>query len=74
MMSKSAAVAEQPQQHHEHVDEVEIERQRAHHRLAAGVALTGLVAWFTYQMAVVVTNATGAITGLTPFGQTLFGR
>jgi hypothetical protein len=32
----SAAVAERPQQHHEHVDEVEIGRQRAHHRLAAG--------------------------------------
>src|ERR1700722_18563468 len=32
----SAPVAEQPQQHHEQVDEVEIERQRAHHRLAAG--------------------------------------
>src|SRR4029077_10196664 len=32
----STAVAEQPQQHHEHVDEVEVERQRAHHCLAAG--------------------------------------
>ena len=31
-----AAVAEQLQQHHEQVDEVEIEPERAHHRLAAG--------------------------------------
>src|ERR1700687_1985661 len=40
----SAAVAEQPQQHHEHVDEVEIERQRAHHCLAArpGAVLLGI--------------------------------
>ena len=40
--------------------------------MAGGVALTGVVAWLTYQMAV-VTNATGTIVGLTPFGQTLFG-
>jgi hypothetical protein len=33
---RSAAVAEQPQQHQEQVDEVEIEPQRAHDRLAAG--------------------------------------
>src|SRR6476659_7347643 len=33
---RSAAVAEQPQQHQEEVDEVEIEPQRAHDRLAAG--------------------------------------
>src|ERR1700752_4472924 len=39
--------------------------------MAGCVALTGIVAWLTYQMAV-VTNAAGAITGLTPFGQTLF--
>jgi uncharacterized protein len=45
---------------------------RVYNHMASGVALTGLVAWFTYQMAV-VTNAAGAITGLTPFGQTLFG-
>src|SRR5262245_17718905 len=32
---RSAPVAEQPQQHHEQVDEVEIERQRTHHGLAA---------------------------------------
>src|SRR6516164_4322139 len=44
---------------------------RVYNYMAGGVALTGVVAWFTYQMAV-VTNASGAITGLTPFGQTLF--
>ena len=33
---RSAAVAEQPQQHQEEVDEVEIEPQRAHDRLPAG--------------------------------------
>jgi uncharacterized protein len=40
--------------------------------MASGVALTGIVAWFTYQAAV-VTNAAGAITGMTPLGQALFG-
>jgi uncharacterized protein len=45
---------------------------RVYNYMAGGVALTGIVAWMTYQMAV-VTNAAGAITGLTPFGQTLFG-
>jgi hypothetical protein len=45
---------------------------RAHMIRVWRVALTGVVAWFTYQMAV-VTNAAGAITGLTPFGLTLFG-
>ena len=45
---------------------------RVYNYMASGVALTGVVAWFTYQMAV-VTNAAGAITGLTPFGQALFG-
>jgi FtsH-binding integral membrane protein len=44
---------------------------RVYNYMAGGVALTGIVAWVTYQMAV-VTNAAGAITGLTPFGQTLF--
>src|SRR5262249_7606587 len=39
--------------------------------MAVGVALTGVVAWFTFQAAV-VTNASGAITGLTPFGQAIF--
>jgi FtsH-binding integral membrane protein len=45
---------------------------RVYNYMASGVALTGVVAWFTYQMAV-VTNASGSITGLTPFGQALFG-
>jgi uncharacterized protein len=45
---------------------------RVYNYMAGGVALTGVVAWFTYQMAV-VTNASGAITGMTPFGQALFG-
>src|SRR6516162_116695 len=45
---------------------------RVYNYMASGVALTGVIAWFTYQMAV-VTNAAGVITGLTPFGQALFG-
>src|SRR5262249_21144932 len=45
---------------------------RVYNYMAGGVALTGVVAWLTYQMAV-VTNASGTIVGLTPFGQTLFG-
>jgi len=44
---------------------------RVYNYMAGGVALTGIVAWLTYQMAV-VTNAAGAITSQTPFGQTLF--
>jgi FtsH-binding integral membrane protein len=45
---------------------------RVYNYMTSGVALTGVVAWFTYQMAV-VTDAAGSITGLTPFGQALFG-
>jgi len=45
---------------------------RVYNYMAMGVALTGVVAWFTFQAAV-VTNAAGAITGLTPFGQMIFG-
>jgi len=45
---------------------------RVYNYMAGGVALTGVVAWLTFQMAV-VTNASGAIVGFTPFGQTLFG-
>jgi uncharacterized protein len=45
---------------------------RVYNYMAGGVALTGVVAWLTYQMAV-VTNASGAIVGLTPFGATLYG-
>ena len=45
---------------------------RVYNYMAGGVALTGVVAWLTYQMAV-VTNASGSIVGLTPLGQALFG-
>jgi len=44
---------------------------RIYNYMAMGVALTGVVSWFTYQAAV-VTNASGAIVGLTPFGQTIY--
>jgi uncharacterized protein len=44
---------------------------RVYNYMAGGVALTGVVAWLTYQMAV-VTNASGAVTGLTQFGHALF--
>src|SRR4029079_11504428 len=36
LLPRSATVAEEPKQHEEEVDEVQIEPQRAHHRLAAG--------------------------------------
>src|SRR6185312_14099788 len=45
---------------------------RVYNYMAAGVALTGVVAWFTYSAAV-VTNSTGKIVGLTAFGQAIFG-
>jgi len=45
---------------------------RVYNYMAAGVALTGVVAWFTYNAAV-ITNAAGQITGLTPFGHAIFG-
>ncbi len=45
---------------------------RVYNYMAGGVALTGVVAWLTYQAAV-VTNASGAIVGLTPFGAAMFG-
>jgi FtsH-binding integral membrane protein len=44
---------------------------RVYNYMAIGVALTGLVAWFTFQAAV-TTTASGAL-ALTPFGHTLFG-
>jgi FtsH-binding integral membrane protein len=44
---------------------------RVYNYMAGGVALTGVVAWLVFQMAV-VTNASGAITGLTQFGHTIF--
>ena len=45
---------------------------RVYNYMVAGVALTGIVAWLTFQAAV-VTDASGAITVLTPFGTAIFG-
>ena len=45
---------------------------RVYNYMAAGVALTGVVAWFTYTQAA-VTNAAGQLVGLTPFGQAIYG-
>jgi FtsH-binding integral membrane protein len=45
---------------------------RVYNYMAAGVALTGVVAWVTYNAAV-VTDAAGRVTSLTPFGQAIFG-
>jgi FtsH-binding integral membrane protein len=44
---------------------------RIYNYMAAGVALTGVVAWATFNAAV-VTGPNGAITGLTSFGQAIF--
>ena len=44
---------------------------RVYNYMAAGVALTGVVAWLTYSAAV-ITDASGHITALTPFGQAIF--
>lgn len=44
---------------------------RVYNYMAAGVALTGVVAWLTFNAAV-VTNEAGGITGLTSFGQAIF--
>lgn len=44
---------------------------RVYNYMAAGVALTGIVAWLTFNAAV-VTDAAGHITGLTAFGQAVF--
>jgi hypothetical protein len=44
---------------------------RVYNYMAAGVALTGVVAWLTYNAAV-VTDAAGRVTGLTSFGQAIF--
>ncbi len=48
---------------------------RVYNYMASGVALTGVVAWLTYQAAGgdAIQVAGGQITGLTPFGQTIFG-
>ena len=45
---------------------------RVYNYMASAVALTGVVAWFCFQNAV-VTNEAGAITGLTSFGTMLLG-
>jgi FtsH-binding integral membrane protein len=45
---------------------------RVYNYMAMGVALTGVVAWLTFNAAV-VTNSNGAIVGLTAFGQAIFG-
>jgi len=45
---------------------------RVYNYMASGVALTGVVAWLTYQMAA-VTDASGAFVGFTTFGKALFG-
>ncbi len=44
---------------------------RVYNYMAGGVALTGVLAWITFQYAV-VTNEAGTITALTPLGQALF--
>jgi FtsH-binding integral membrane protein len=44
---------------------------RVYNYMAAGVALTGVVAWFTFNAAV-VTDASGRIVSLTSFGQAIF--
>jgi hypothetical protein len=44
---------------------------RVYNYMAGGVALTGIVAWLTFNAAV-VTGPNGAITGLTSFGQMVF--
>ena len=45
---------------------------RVYNYMAGGVALTGVLAWITFNLSV-VQNAGGTITGLTPLGQALFG-
>jgi len=44
---------------------------RVYNYMAMGVALTGIASWLTFQAAA-VTNANGAIVGLTSFGQIIF--
>jgi uncharacterized protein len=44
---------------------------RVYNTMAMGVALTGIVSWFTYNAAV-VTDAAGRVASLTPFGQAIF--
>ena len=44
---------------------------RVYNYMAIGVAVTGLVAWFTFSAA--VTEGAGGALALTSFGQTVFG-
>jgi FtsH-binding integral membrane protein len=44
---------------------------RIYNYMAAGVALTGVTAWLTFNAAV-ITDTSGKITGLTSFGQAIF--
>jgi FtsH-binding integral membrane protein len=48
---------------------------RVYNYMTAGVALTGLVAWFAYQAAggTSIAIVGHSVTGLTPFGQAIFG-
>jgi len=45
---------------------------RVYNYMAAGVALTGVVAWLVFSQAAVIGPA-GNLVGLTPFGQSLYG-
>src|SRR3990167_3932535 len=45
---------------------------RVYNYMASAVALTGLVAWFCFQSAVVMNDA-GTIVGLTSFGKVILG-
>ena len=45
---------------------------RVYNYMTAGVALTGLVAWFAYQAAGGEASRSSAYRGLTPFGQAIF--
>jgi FtsH-binding integral membrane protein len=47
---------------------------RVYNYMAAGVALTGVVSWLTYQLAGgdAIQVAAGRVSGLTPFGQAIF--
>jgi FtsH-binding integral membrane protein len=45
---------------------------RVYNYMATAVGLTGVVAWFTYNAAV-VTNEAGRVVSLTSFGQTIYG-
>ncbi len=48
---------------------------RVYNYMAGGVALTGVLAWLTYQLAGgdAIVVAGGRISGLTPFGEAIFG-